>query len=595
MDRFFSREDSMYRIRKEIRELLVFAPHNVCKDPPFTKLDMISCRNLLIYLDGDAQRRLLPIFHYALRPGGVLFLGPSETICGFGDLFETIDGKSKIYRRKESLTVPTVISDMRIAVGKMAVEEPTPTRLMAGVRQSHTTAVIERLLLSRFAPTALVVNDRGAIIYIHGRTGNYLEPTQGQPNNNVLEMARQGLAHPLMSAFRQASAQKREIVRTNLRVKTNGDFTGINLSVTPLAEPEAVSGLYLITLIPALPVDVEVVAKPDKHKKDQPGRIEELERELGYTKESLQTTIEELETSNEELRSTNEELQSTNEELQSANEELETSKEEMQSLNEELSTVNTELQAKVEDLAQTTSDMQNLLNNTDVATIFLDRELRVKRYTEPARRLVNLIPSDVGRPLSDLSSNIVYGTLIDDCRQVLDTLERKEVEIRTREGSCHLMRAMPYRTTENMIDGVVITFLDIDRPKREAVAVIGFFESIVQTIDDPLVVIDSELKAEFANETFCRLMNSDRKAIINRPFQELGWDNHHLPELHRKLERFMSDGADLGETIVQRTTSGDNVKRFHVDARRINRESEEPASLLLVLKEAHGSRKLSIR
>ena len=286
------------------------------------------------------------------------------------------------------------------------------------------------MLLARFAPTAIVVSDSGGIIYVHGRTGAYFELSEGQPRNNVLEMARHGLVRPLTAALRQAVVERREVTRANLAVKTNGDFVTVDLSGHAAAGAEAVRGLFLVTLVPVPATTDKAAAKRGKSPKAAPDHGDEMEQELRYVKESLQTTIEELETSNEELKSTNEELQSTNEELQSANEELETSKEEMQSLNEELSTVNTELQAKVEELSRATDDMQNLLNNTDVAMIFLDEELRVKRYTEPARRFVKLIPSDVGRPLSDLASNLQYTNVIEDCRQVLRDLARKELEIR---------------------------------------------------------------------------------------------------------------------------------------------------------------------
>jgi two-component system CheB/CheR fusion protein len=355
------------------------------------------------------------------------------------------------------------------------------------VRIPQTVTQVERLLLARYAPASVVVDDREGIVYIHGRTGEYLEPSEGPPRNNLFEMARRGLARPLIVALREAATERREVVRDNLHVKTNGRSVSVRLVVTPIEEPESLRGLLLVTISPtSATAAAEAPAKPQRGKKEavRLDRIEEMEHDLQYVKESLQTTIEELETSNEELKSTNEELQSTNEELQSANEELETSREEMQSLNEELSTVNTELQAKVDDLSRATDDMQNLLNNTQVATIFLDDQLRVNRYTEHAKGLINLIPTDIGRPLTDLASKLDYGRLAEDCRDVLRTPARKEVEVRAKDGSWHLMRILPYRTAENVINGVVITFVDIDRVKKAGQEADGVPRTMARPLED---------------------------------------------------------------------------------------------------------------
>ncbi len=586
LERYFNYENNTYRVRKEVRETLVFAPHDVIKDPPFTKIDLIACRNLLIYLEADAQRRLLPVFHYALRSDSLLFLGPSETIGGFTELFETVDAKWKIYRRKETLAPLQPLFKPPADIAQSAAAEQDRPR-PAGGPPSHTTSVIERMLLARFAPTTLVVSDNGGIVYIHGRTGAYLEPSEGQPRNNVLEMARPGLARPLSAALRQAVVEKREIVRTGLPVKTNGDIVTVNLSVALLEGVEAVRGLFLVTLVPSPAISSRAAAKEDKTTNAPRGRVEELDQELRHVKQSLQTTIEELETSNEELKSTNEELQSTNEELQSANEELESSKEEMQSLNEELSTVNAELQAKVEELSRATDDMQNLLNNTDVAMIFLDDDLNVKRFTEPVRRLVKLIPGDVGRPLSDLASNLEYANLIDDCRQVLHDLNRKEIEIRTRDDSWHLLRIIPYRTAENVIEGVVLTFQDIARPKREVEAVREFFESVVNTVRDPLLVLDGEFRVEFANDAFCRLFTS-RKSLLQRSIFDLGQKQLDDPQLRQRLQSVRDNNSAFHDFILEGNFAGAGHKRLRLNARRLERGLREPNMVLVVMEELSG-------
>ncbi len=271
LERHFSRENNIYRVRKEIRETLIFAPHDLIKDPPFTKLDLIACRNLLIYLDGEAQRRLLPVFHYALRPGGLLFLGPSETIGGLTDLFETVDAKWKIYRRKETLAPVQPVLELPTSLSHVTATAQDRARLAARQGPSHTSAVIERLLLARFAPAAVVVSGSGNIIYVLGRTGAYLEPNEGQPRNNILEMARQGLTRPLSAALRQAVNENREVVRTSLPVKTNGDFATIDLSVAPLEGPEAVHGLFLVTFLPAQAARVTRAGQGRQAKEGRPG------------------------------------------------------------------------------------------------------------------------------------------------------------------------------------------------------------------------------------------------------------------------------------------------------------------------------------
>ena len=588
LERFFTKEDGVYRVRKEIREMLVFAIQNVIKDPPFTKLDLICCRNLLIYLDTELQRRLLPTFHYALRPGGLLFLGSSESIGGFGDLFETIDGKWKIYRRRETAAAVQPFLNLPKQPLEMLAPGPQYKSLLPHSRQTQTAAVVERLLLNRFAPTALVVNEQGAIVYIHGRTGSYLEPTEGQPRNNLLEMARQGLERPLTAALRQAAAEKRAVARTRVRVKTNGDYAYVDFSVLPIEDPEPIRGLLLVTISPAVAPEEPAKKRRGKKTDEQPGRAEELERELQYLKESHQTTVEELETSNEELKSINEELQSTNEEMQSTNEELETSKEEMQSLNEELSTVNTELEAKVYELSRATDDMLNLLNSTQVATIFLDNQLNVKRYTEQAKELFNLIQTDVGRPLADLASNLNYDRLSKDCGEVLRSLERKEFEVGDRNGGWHLMRILPYRTADNIIDGVVVTFVDITRIKRaeeEAEAFSQCFKDILRTAREPLLVLDSRLRVISASAGFCRLSQVEHNAVLGKGVYDLAdgfWD---VPAMHELLEKVVQQQTDVAGFEIAHDFPRLGQRVFKVHAYRLQSSSGTAEMIALSLGE----------
>ena len=556
LERYFTHADSTYRIRKEVREMSVFASQNVIKDPPFTKLDLISCRNLLIYLNSDLQRRLLPIFHYALKPGGLLFLGSSESLSGYGDLFEVVDKKWKIFRRKETLPGSYPLIQFSAQRQKEDVE-PLPALDLLSPRAAQESSIagpVGRLLLARFAPASVVVNEKGDVIYIHGRTGAYLEPAAGQPRLNILEMAREGLENDLASALHQAVTEKTGVIREDVRVKVNNEVTYVNVSVTKINEPESLRGLLLVIFLPQPTTVTMGKAKSGSHSKRDTSRTAGLERELQSTKESLQTTIEELETSNEELKSTNEELQSTNEELQSTNEEMETSKEELQSLNEELSTVNAEIQSKVEDLSHTNDDMQYLLNSTEVATLFLDVEFNIKRYTEQVRQLIRLIPTDLGRPLADLVLNMTYQRLVEDCREVLRTLVFKLAEVQTKDDHWFLMRIMPYRTSENVIDGVVITFVDINPVKAVEKSLYRMSKVFIDGLD-PMLILDVAGRIVALNDEAERTYGWSRQELVGQPVNVL------VPEERREafadqLRRCLQGGGIRNVDTVNVTKAG---------------------------------------
>ncbi len=481
--RFFTLEEegTHVRIQKRVRDVLVFSEQNVVRDPPFSKLDLISCRNLLIYLGGELQKKLIPLFDYALRPGGYLFLGTSETIGDFGNLFSTVDRKAKAYQDRDD-------GHARLGGGGRFL----PPMLPAGVshRPPRRTArnphdglreLTESALLQHKALAGALVNERGDILYLHGRTGQYLELASGEVETNILKMAREGLKRPLGVALRRSVARKQRVFQPGLSVKTNGDFTLIDLTVQPVTSGRgdgAESVVFLVVLEaagtptsdPALPreaVDGEDMSQPVD------ARIEALKRELRVKEESLQISNEELETSNEELKSSNEEMQSVNEELQSTNEEMETSKEELQSVNEELSTVNVELQSRVADLSQANNDMNNLLAGTGVGTIFVGHALQIKRFTPSVTQLINLIPSDVGRSVGHIVSNLRgYDRLVEDVQRVLDTLVPMEVEVESKADRWFLMRIRPYRTLENVIEGAVITFTDMTDMKLAQAALL---------------------------------------------------------------------------------------------------------------------------
>jgi two-component system CheB/CheR fusion protein len=572
--------------------MAIFAPQNLIKDPPFTKLNIITCRNLLIYLDADLQKQLMPIFHYALKPGGLLVLGSSETTGHSADLFETVDKKWKIFRRKE--TSPTIynIHEMPASKDKKQRMPASNTNAVSQVRETQVMILLERIALDRFCPTFVVDNARGDLIHVHGRTGDYFELAQGQARTNILDMAREGLPQELAMLLRLASTTENEVTRQNVRVKTNGDDALVNLSAKRITRPESVSGLILIAFR-----SVEEKSKTNETETEKPialdvneGTIsdnETLIHELQFLRETHQATLHELETSNEELKSANEELQSTNEEMQSTNEELETSKEEMQSLNEELTTVNTELQSKVDDLLHANDDMQNLLNSTDIATIFLDDELQIKRFTVQAPEIVALRPSDIGRPLGELRSKLKGVDLASDCKVVFDTLAHKKQRVETLDGTWYLMRILPYRTTDKVIDGLVLTFVNIQELKdaEKSGEMRTYFESIFDTVRQPLVVLDDKLAVVSANRYFYKTFQLRSKDVLGISFYEIGEAAWNLPRLKQSLDDVLSENSTLDDLDVEPTLPNVGTKKIMLNACRLGDNVPLPGCVLLTMQE----------
>jgi chemotaxis methyl-accepting protein methylase len=455
LHRFFVKEEHGYRVGKEIREMVIFAPQNLVMDPPFTKLEVLTCRNLLIYLTPELQKKLLSLFHYSLSPGGILFLGSAETIGTSSDLFTPLHGKTRFFRRLESAR-RTEPFEFPASFAHVVPDTPEQPQGLKPVASLQTLA--EQLLLQHYSPASVLVNDKGDILYISGRTGKYLEPAAGKANWNIFAMTREGLRYELAGAFRKVLRQKGTVTSRNAKVEANGGVQFVDLTVQMIEEPEALRGMVLVVFADvATPPEARASGRASSHN----ARLAQLERNFQHARQELQMTREEMQASQEELKSSNEELQSANEELQSTNEELTTSKEEMQSLNEELQTVNHELQAKVDELSRANNDMKNLLNSTEIATLFLDSKLRVRRFTTQAAKIIKLIPGDAGRPVTDIASDLLYPELTEDVQEVLRTLVFVERPVSTRDGRWFTVRVMPYRTLEDRIDGVVITLADI--------------------------------------------------------------------------------------------------------------------------------------
>ncbi len=460
--RFFRPNDhGAYVVSREIREMAILAPHNLLTDPPFTKLDVLICRNLLIYFGPELQKKLLPLFHYSLNSGGALFLGTAETIGAGARLFAPIDGKWRIYqrqpggRRQDTVLFP-------------AMSVPAPGRRPAALPAkpaANLQTLADQLILQNVAPAAVMVTAAGDIVYVSGRTGKYLEPAAGRANWNLFAMAREELRADLAGLFEKVRSRN-AVGRAEATVRVNGHDEGVRLMVQRLEAPEELRGMRLVVFTEVSLPAARPRARPGQEPASTP-RAAELQRTIRQLQAEVQAARQEIQGAQEEFRATNEELQSANEELQSANEELTSSKEEMQSLNEELQTVNAELQAKVEDLARTNSDMKNIFNSTEIATLFLDGALNVRRYTPSTARVIKLIPGDVGRPITDISSALLYPNLADDAREVLRTLMSIEKAVPTTDGRWFLVRIMPYRTTEDKIEGVVITFLDATAARQQ--------------------------------------------------------------------------------------------------------------------------------
>jgi PAS domain-containing protein len=548
----------------------------------------LSCRNLLIYLTPELQKKLLPLFHYSLNPGGLLFLGSAETIGGFTDLFAPLDGKSRLYRRFESALRAEPVEFPASFVSALPGAPPKPKALKPA---ANLQVLADQLLLQQYSPAAALVNDKGDILYISGRTGKYLEPASGKANWNIFAMAREGLGYELTGAFQKTLRQKGTVTLRNVKVRTNGGVQAVDLTVQSLKEPEALRGLVMIVFTDvAKPPETKVSGKA-KRTPASGALLAQMEQELQQCREDLHTTREEMQTSQEELKSTNEELQSTNEELQSTNEELTTSKEEMQSMNEELQTVNAELQVKVDDLSKINNDMKNLLESTEIATLFLDKALRVRLFTTGANRIFKLIPGDVGRPITDIASDLLYPELAEDALEVLRRLLFCEKQVAARGGRWFVVRIVPYRTLENMIDGVVITFIDITVSKtleaelREARE---YAENIVDTVREPIVILDAELRVVSASRSFYQFFKVTPKETEKQYIYGLGNRQWDIPKLRKLLEGILPKTTKCDDFEIEHDFPDVGKRTMLLNGRKIFSEGGKTQLIVLAIEDITG-------
>jgi two-component system CheB/CheR fusion protein len=582
---------SCYRINRSIRDMLVFSEQDLIKDPPFSRLDLIVCRNLMIYLGANLQKKLIPLFHYSLLPNGILFLGSSETVGEHVDLFSIIDRKAKLFRRKAKLfaqhRLPLGVFQPPLPPLELAV--PGGPRKMAMNVKIPLRDLAEQALLLQLSPSAALVNTQGDILYLHGRTGKYLEMSPGEAGiNNVLKMAREGFKYELSIALHNVAAGKDVERIPGLRVRADDPGSKVNLTVAQVVSSASLTPLFLIIFEDADPYGEEEGSFSDLTKLKEMSstlvaeydmRIEELKRELCKKEEYLNRANEDLESSNEELKSSNEEMQSVNEELQSTNEELETSKEELQSVNEELSTVNAELQSKVNDLSLANNDMNNLLAGTGIATIFVDNRLNVLRFTPSATRLINLIPNDIGRPLAHILSNLIgYNKLVSDIRFVLETLSSREVEVETQDLKWFSLRIQPYRTLENVIEGAVITFVDITDKKnveescRESEALFkSLYENSLSAVMITEIVTDADGAAvdyilRQANPAFTVHTGKRVEEVLDKRTAQVfpGIENTVMLGIFGKVEL-------SGRPVSFKSFSADGKRKYNINAYQVGK------------------------
>jgi two-component system CheB/CheR fusion protein len=595
LERFFMRTDSHYQIRKQVRDVVIFAAHNLNRDAPFTKLDLLCCRNLLIYLSSELQRNLLPVFHYALNPGGLLFLGPSENLTGFQELFQPLDIKWKISRRNETAAaIPRFVNFPFTPVRQQPAPSPLPA-FMSPTASLHRhggsfAAVVQKSLLQAYTPPAVVIHPKGEILYVNGRTGKYLEPAPGVSSMNIFDMARPELTLEISAAVHRAIETREDVTVDNLRVKTEAGQQLLRLTVKHLHEAEALANLLLVVFedqpTPRRVRLAKGALTPSDLNRDDV--VAALNKELQYTKHRLQTTIEEMDSSLEELKSTNEELQSANEELQSTNEEAMTNKEEMQSLNEELLTLNMQYQAKTEELSQSANDMKNLLDATQIATIFLDNDMVVKRFTPQVTRILNLLPSDAGRPLSHFSPNLRYPYLVRDVQQVLDRLVIVEVNIETTSDEWYTMRILPYRSLDNYINGAVITFTDITSLKQLEARLQQntiFIESMQEAVREPMLALSPELRVLSPSRSFAQafgLAGTELTGQMLTAFNGNAWNQPRLREYLAALFKADATEADeFDDFVLEADFVGLGHRRVHLYGHRMLHEGQ-PTGLALL-------------
>jgi len=586
LKRFFIKDSNQYKIKKDIRNTVIFGAQNIVKDPPFTRLDLICCRNLLIYFTAHLQKKILPLFHYSLKPKGILFLGTSEATTGFTDYFQLIAKKWKIFERKSDVSMPHPLMGFdempRIYDGSaLPIMEQKIIEKKAEFNQS-----IQTFILDHYMSPYMVINTKGDIIYSHANARYYLHVSKKKNNLNISEHTYREIKMILIPGIRRIELIKKEIVYKNLKIKIGNKKSIINLHMIPITHVKSMRDLILVIFKDA-DTDKPTESKQNKSSLKKTNIIlEEVVQELQYTKENLQATIEELEAGNEELQSANEELQSTNEEI-------ETSKEELQALNEELIIVNTELQNTIDKLTSVNDDINNLFNSTEIAAFFLDNDLKIKRFTPKAQEFIHLIQADIGRPFSHFSSTIKCENLVENAEEVLKTLHQKNYEVESKDNRWYHVRILPYRTLSNMIDGVVITLAEVTKFKEYENKLtrlnhalqdsLTYSEGIINTLREPLLVLNKDMEIISANRSFCKIYKLKESEITGKFLYEIDNKQWDIPELRKLLTKIILDKSFFENYQLNHTFHDGAHKKFLLNARIIHQQKSGEDLIFLVM------------
>lgn len=598
--RFFVKENGGYRVGKVIRDLCVFAKQNITADPPFSRLDLISCRNLLIYLSSQLQQRIIPTLHYALNPTGFLLLGSSESVGRFTDLFTLVDKKYRIHAKNPDAVRPSMNFPANIGAGQAPEDGYTPsTNRPPNVADLQREA--DRIDLSRYAPAGVLVNDDLEVVQFRGRTGPYLEPPPGEASYDLLRMARQNLFLPLRSALEEARKKHITVRKEGVRLRDGDSARTVDLEVTPVRLPGATRGGFLIHFQESgahSENGVTAAQRPAQPAPADTGEVEQLREELAVARSYLQSIIEQQSAVNEELRSANEETLSANEELQSTNEELQTSKEEAQSVNEELRTVNEELQSRNAEIAQTNDDLTNLLASVGIPIVILGTDLCVRRFTPAASRVLNLVDTDIGRPLDRLRLPLNVPDLKELMAEVVASAIPQEREVRDDQRHAYLLRAHPYRTADNRLDGATLVLFDIDAIHKAQQAVQAsrdYAMAIVQTVQNPLLILDSDLRVRTVSREFCEAFRVACQEIEGQLFYQMSggcWDDVGLRAM---LSSILPDGKPVDDFEIERDLPRIGRRNLVVSARRLLSEEGTTPSILVMFKDVTERKQLEDR
>ena len=611
LERFFVEESGAYRISKELREMVVFARQNLISDPPFSRMDLISCRNLLIYLEPGLQGKALPTFHYALKPEGYLFLGASESVGAYTHLFEPVDRKHKIFSKKPGLASAYHLPFRRDGGQKLSPGIKRSQRLVTASPASepdgwraelNAQREADRIMVNQFAPPGVVVNAELQVLQFRGPTSAYLAPPPGKASFDVLKMAREGLMLPLRAAINKAKKENKPARRENVRLQQDGHTRTVNVEVIPLKNLRERCFLILFeegsaaSPPPIQKRSVEVRTERPGSKRDQSGRNTGLERELSETRDYLQSIQEQHDAANEELQSANEEVQSANEELQSINEELETSKEELESTNEELTTVNEEMANRNLELIRLNNDLNNLHLNINMAVVVLGRDLTIRRFTPLAEKAFNLLATDLGRSLSGIRHNLALPDLEDLVYQTINSVSGREREVQDKQGRWYSLRIRPYMTLDNKIDGALLLLVDIDalkRSERGMKQARDYAEATIRAARDPLIVLRGDLRVNTANEAFYKGFKVTPAETENALIYELGDGQWNIPRLRQLLEEILPRKSFFNDFEVTHDFPRIGLRTLLLNARRMETEEGEPGLILLAIEDISERMRLS--